>query len=139
MSTEANKELIRRHFAEIWNQRQIHIAAELVSPNYHSHFPVPGQPPGLAGFTYAVQALHASFPDLVITIEDLIAEDDKVVTRLTARGTHQGPFHGIAPTGRTVQWSGIRIFRIAEGKIAEHWANWDDLSLIQQLNDPGSG
>jgi steroid delta-isomerase-like uncharacterized protein len=77
--------------------------------------------------------LRTSFPDLTITIEDLIAEGDKVVTRLTARGTHQGTFRGIAPTGRVVSWTGIRIFRIAEGKIVEHWANWDDLSLLQQL------
>ena len=136
MSTTSNKELIRRHFDEIWNQRQLHLAAELVSPNYYSHFPVPGQPPGIAGFTYAVQSLHTSFPDLVITLDDLIAENDKVVARLTARGTHQGDFRGISPTGRTVQWTGIRIFRLAAGKIVEHWANWNDLSLLRQLSDP---
>ena len=62
-----------------------------------------------------------------------IAEGDKVVARLTARGTHQGLFRGIPPTGRVVTWTGIRIFRIAEGKIVEHWANWDDLSLLKQL------
>ena len=128
------KAIIHRHFAEIWNQRRLDVADELVAPTYESHFPLPGQPAGIAGFKYAVQALRASFPDLTITIEDLIAEDDKVVARLTARGTHQGAFRGIAPTGRGVAWSGIRIFRIAEGKIAEHWANWDDLSLLQQLS-----
>ena len=130
---EANKALIRRHFAEIWNQYQLHVADELVAPSYRSHFPLPGQPPGIAGFKFAVQALRASFPDLIITIHDLIAEDDKVAARLTARGTHQGSFRGIAPTGRSVEWSGIRIFRIAGGKIVEHWANWDDLGLLQQL------
>jgi len=133
MTPEANKALIRRHFAEIWNQRRLDIADELVDEAYLSHFPVPGQPPGIAGFTYAVQMLHQSFPDLVITVEDLIAEGDKVAARLTARGTHRGAFRGIAPTGRAVTWAGIRIFRIANGKIAEHWANWDDLSLLQQL------
>ena len=90
-------------------------------------------PPGIAGFKYAVQALQTAFPDLTMTVHDLIAEGDKVVARLTARGTHQGSFRGIAPTGRVVEWTGIRIFRIAEGKIAEHWANWDDLSLVQLL------
>ena len=133
MTPEANKALIRRHFAEIWNQRRLDIADELVDEAYLSHFPVPGQPPGIAGFTYAVQMLHQSFPDLVITVEDLIAEGDKVAARLTARGTHRGAFRGIAPTGRAVTWAGIRIFRIANGKIAEHWANWDDLSLLRQL------
>jgi steroid delta-isomerase-like uncharacterized protein len=132
-AAEANKVLIRRHFAEIWNQRQLDVADELVAPSYHSHFPLPGQPPGIAGFKYAVQSLHTSFPDLTITIDDLIAEDDKVVARLTARGIHQGAFRGILPTGQRVTWIGIRIFRIANGKIAEHWANWDDLGLLQQL------
>jgi steroid delta-isomerase-like uncharacterized protein len=135
MSTEANKALVRRHFAAIWNQHQLDVADEVVAPDYHSHFPVPGQPPGIAGFKYAVQSLHAGFPDLMIIVDDLIAEGDKVVARLTARGTHQGAFRGIPPTGRVVTWTGIRIFRIAEGKIVEHWANWDDLSLLQQLGD----
>jgi steroid delta-isomerase-like uncharacterized protein len=133
MTPEANKALIRRHFAEIWNQRRLDTADELVDPAYLSYFPVPGQPSGIAGFKYAVQMLHQGFPDLVITVEDLIAEGDKVAARLTARGTHQGAFRGIPPTGREVIWTGIRVFRIANGKIAEHWANWDDLSLIQQL------
>jgi steroid delta-isomerase-like uncharacterized protein len=133
VSVETNKALIRRHFAEIWNQHHLEVADELVAPDYRSHFPIPGQPPGIAGFSYAVQALHTSFPDLLITIEDLIAEDDKVVARLMARGTHRAPFRGIPPTGRVVTWTGIRIFRIAEDKIVEHWANWDDLSLIRQL------
>ena len=133
MTEEANKALIRRHFDEIWNRRQLDIAAELVAPSYYSHFPLPGQPSGIEGFTYAVRLMHASFPDLHIGVEDLIAEGDRVVARLTAQGTHGGTFRGIPPTGRTVRWSGIRIFRIADGRIAEHWANWDDLSLMQQL------
>jgi steroid delta-isomerase-like uncharacterized protein len=133
MSTEANKALVSRHFAAIWNQHQLDVADELVASDYHSHFPVPGQPPGIAGFKYAVQSLYTSFPDLMISVDDLIAEGDKVVARLTAQGTHQGVFRGIPPTGRVVTWTGIRIFRIAEGKIVEHWANWDDLSLLQQL------
>jgi steroid delta-isomerase-like uncharacterized protein len=133
MTLETNKALIRRHFDEIWNQYRLEVANQLVDAAYFSHFPVSGQPDGIADFRYAVEMLRTSFPDLTITIEDLIAEGDKVVTRLTARGTHQGTFRGIAPTGRVVSWTGIRIFRIAEGKIVEHWANWDDLSLLQQL------
>jgi steroid delta-isomerase-like uncharacterized protein len=133
MSTEANKAIIRRHFDEIWNQGRLEVADEIVAPAYHSHFPLPGQPPGIAGFKYAVRLLRTSFPDLHLTIDDLIAEGDIVVARLTARGTHQAPFRGIAPTGQPVRWTGIRMFRIAEGKIVEHWANWDDLGLLRQL------
>ena len=134
MSTDTNKALIRRHFDAIWNQGQLAVADEIVAPTYLSHFPLPGQPPGIAGFKYAVQLLRTSFPDLQIIVEDLIAEGDKVVARLTAYGTHRATFRGIAPTGRAVKWAGIRIFRIADGKIVEHWANWDDLGLIQQLS-----
>ena len=133
MSTDTNKTLIRRHFDAIWNQGQLAVADEIVSPAYVSHLPLPGQPSGIAGFKYAVQLLRASFPDLQLTIEDLIAEGDRVVARLTARGTHRAAFRGIPPTGREVVWTGIRIFRIADGKIVEHWANWDDLGLNQQL------
>jgi steroid delta-isomerase-like uncharacterized protein len=136
MSTDANKAIIRRHFEAIWNQGHLAVADEIVAPTYVSHFPLPGQPPGIAGFKYAVQLLRTSFPDLHLTIDDLIAEGDKVVARLTARGTHLATFRGIPATGQAVTWTGIRIFRIAEGKIVEHWANWDDLGLVQQL---GSG
>jgi steroid delta-isomerase-like uncharacterized protein len=132
MSTDT-KTIIRRHFDAIWNQGQLEVADELVAPTYVSHFPVPGQPPGIAGFKYAVQLLRTSFPDLHITVDDLIAEGDTVVARLTARGTHRAPFRGIAPTGRSVAWTGIRIFRLAQGQIVEHWANWDDWGLFQQL------
>jgi predicted ester cyclase len=70
---------------------------------------------------------------MVITVEDLIGEEDKVVARLTATGTHTGKLGPIEPTGRKATWSGIRIFRMEAGKIAEHWAIWDDVSLGRQL------
>jgi steroid delta-isomerase-like uncharacterized protein len=133
MSLEANKTLIRRHFEEIWNQYRLEVVEELVAPDYYTHYPIPGQPQGIDGFTYAVRTVRDAFPDMVITIEDMIAEGDKVVARLTAQGTHRGSLGGIEPTGREATWTGIRIFRIADGKIAEHWANWDDVSLGRQL------
>jgi hypothetical protein len=78
-------------------------------------------------------SLHAAFPDLHIDVEDMIAEGDKVVARVTASGTHQGEFMGIAPTGNRVEFSAIDIARIAEGKIVEHWSNSDQLGMMQQL------
>jgi steroid delta-isomerase-like uncharacterized protein len=133
MTIEDNKTLIRRHFEEIWNQYRLDVVEEIVSPDYDSHYPIPGQPEGIAGFIYAVRTIRDAFPDMVITIEDMIAEGDKVVTRLTARGTHLGSLGDIAPTGRQATWTGMRMFRIVDGKIAEHWANWDDVSLGRQL------
>jgi predicted ester cyclase len=82
--------------------------------------------------------LHSAFPDLQIEIEDLIAEGDKVVGRVTARGTHQGAFMGIAPTGKPVSFNAIDVVRIAGGKIVERWSQADNLALLQQLGG-GSG
>lgn len=76
---------------------------------------------------------RTAFPDLYGTIEDLIAEGDKVVTRITYRGTHQGEFMGIPPTGRPVTMTFTGINRIAGGKIAEGWVNFDALGMMQQL------
>ncbi len=133
MSVEENKAIVRRHFEEIWNQKQLEVADELVAIDYLSHFSLPGQPVGIEGFKYAARMLLAAFPDLHHTIEDMIAEDDKVVSRLTARGTHLAPFRGIPATGRVVTWTGIRILRIRDSEICENWANWDDLELMRQL------
>lgn len=78
-------------------------------------------------------SLLTAFPDLRIDIDDIIAEDDKVVLRLTFRGTHDGPFRGIEPTGRKISFTAIRIYRAADGKFTESWANQDALGLLRQL------
>ncbi len=82
----------------------------------------------------------AAFPDAKATVEELLADGDKVVARVSIRGTHQGAFRGIAPTGKPIALLGINIFRIANGKIVEHWAVRDDLSFLQQVGlFPGPG
>ncbi len=78
-------------------------------------------------------AVLAAFPDLHVTPEDVIAEGDSVVARLTSRGTHQGEFQGIPPTGKQITLTGIEVFRIADGTIAERWGEFDFLGLLQQL------
>jgi steroid delta-isomerase-like uncharacterized protein len=133
MGIEENKRVIERHFEEIWNEYRLEVVGELVSSDYFTHSPVPGQPQGIEGFSFAVRTVREGFPDMVITVEDLIGEEDKVVARLTATGTHTGKLGPIEPTGRKATWSGIRIFRMEAGKIAEHWAIWDDVSLGRQL------
>ncbi len=80
-----------------------------------------------------MRAVRSAFPDLRLTIEDQIAEGDKVITRVTFRGTHRGEFRGIAPTGKQVEYSGIAIDRIANGKIVEMWHLSDGLGLLQQI------
>lgn len=93
----------------------------------------PGLPTGLAGFKLFWRTVLSAFPDLRYTVDDAIAEGDKVVLRITARATHQGEFQGIPPTGRQVTWTEIHIGRLANGKLVEHWGNVDQLGLLQQI------
>lgn len=108
-------------------------ADELVAADFVEHNPTPGQVPGLAGFKQVVSMLRAAFPDLRITTDELVAEGDKVSVRLTARGTHQGPFQGIPPTGNRVAWEGISMLRVADGQVVERWFHADVLGLRRQL------
>jgi predicted ester cyclase len=88
---------------------------------------------GLDGFKKRVRSLRTSLSGYRATIEDLLADGDQVVARYNGRGTHNGPFLGVAPTGRPVTYSGIIIWRLADGKIAEEWTSWDALGVLQQL------
>jgi steroid delta-isomerase-like uncharacterized protein/deazaflavin-dependent oxidoreductase (nitroreductase family) len=131
MSTEDNKAHVRRFY-----QEGVHNPAlfdELLAPTYVLH--LPGSPP-IAGIEQAKQLMVAytsGFPDLQLTTEDMVAEGDKVAIRNTWRGTHQGAFQGLPPTGKYVTFTGTDIFRFAGGKIAEQWADLDALGLMQQL------
>jgi steroid delta-isomerase-like uncharacterized protein len=88
---------------------------------------------GVEGLKQFVSMIRSAIPDLRITLEEDIAEGDKVVSRWRAQGTHQGELMGIAPTGNQVMITGITIHRIEEGKIVEEWENWDALGLMQQI------
>lgn len=110
------------------------VVDELIATNYIDH----DKRPDLVArdpesFKQVVTMLLTAFPDLRVTIEDQIAEGDKVASRFTMRGTHKGEFMGIAPTGRQVTFTGIGIRRIAGGKLVEIWMNMDDLGMMQQL------
>ena len=132
--SEENKAIVRRQEEEIHTQGNLDAADEIYAPNYVGHDP--SNPEDIRGLEAAKQAAadyRKAFPDLQVTIEDLIAEGDKVATRVRFRGTHQGELEGMAPTGRRVESTGIIISRIEGGKIAEDWANFDDLGMMQQL------
>ncbi len=134
MSTEENKAIVQRLFEEVFNERRLDRADELVAPDYLDHAAVPGQGPGLEGAKQQRWAMYfAAIPDLHSTIDDLVAEGDKVVVRYTGEGTQQGELLGIPPTGKRFRFSGICIIRLAEGKIAENWEQDDLLGLMQQL------
>ena len=133
MSPEDNKTIIRTYVETIWNQQQIDRADELVAPDFLDHAALPGQAPGLAGAKQKWAMYQTGIPDLHVTIEDLVAEGDKVAARRSYEGTHQGELLGIPATGKRVQIGGISIFRLAGGKITEHWEQIDGLALMQQL------
>ena len=141
MTTEDNKALMRRIY-EVFNTGNLALADEVIAADAVDHQAMPGMAPGREGFKQLVTMFRAAFPDLECIIEDMLAEGDKVVTRLTMRGTHQGELMGIAPTGRPITVTGIDIVRFAQGQVVEHWGNQDDLGMLQQLGvvpAPGQG
>lgn len=124
MTPGANKALIREVFEKVIPAGDAAGLSDLVSPDWIDHDPLPGQPAGLAGAEYVVSTMHGAHPDLRFTIDDLIAEDDRVTIRWTLHGTNTGPMFGRPPTGQPVELAAIVIFRIADGKITERWAAW---------------
>ena len=132
MSIEENKNIVRR-YQEIYNSNHLDALDEVVSENLLTPRIMPGIPTGIAGAKAAHGIMLTGFPDYQTTIDDLFAEGDKVVARITMTGTHQGDFMGIPSTGKHVSFTGIYIARIANGKIVEHWGEEDGVSLLQQL------
>ncbi len=133
MSAEENKTLIREVIEEVWNQGDLEAVDRYFADDYVDHAPLPGRAPGPEGYRAAVSAIREAFPDLHLTLEHILSEGDQVAFHYTMRGTHQGPFMGIPPTGNSFSVTGMIIARIAEGKAVERWANLDTLSLMQQL------
>ncbi len=122
MSAQENKDLVRREQEELWNHTgNLDAAQELFAPDYAD------------AARQEAADFRRGFPDVVSTIEDLIAEGDKVVARWRSRATHQGEYMGISPTGKDVEFTGISIYRIEEGKIAESWNSEDQLGLLRQI------
>lgn len=139
MSTVDNKALVRRVFEEVWNQGKLETVNELFAAE-HVGYDQTGPFHGLEGVQQFFSIWLTAFPDAHFQIEDQIAEGDKVATRWTARGTHQGHLQGMKPTSRPVKVTGITILRIADGKIVESWGNSDTLGMMQQLGlTPASG
>jgi steroid delta-isomerase-like uncharacterized protein len=130
---ESNKALVRTFYEEI-DKGNLAAMDELVSEEYINHHPppFPGLAPGREGLKQAFKIFWEATPGHHV-IEDQVAEGDKVVTRLTVYGTHEGDLPGIPKTGNKMEMTAVAIHRIADGKIAEHWSDTDELGLLQQL------
>lgn len=132
MSVDENKAVVRRYYEKVLNGGNIQLLEDIAGPEYVEHDPIPGQGNGLEGLKQRVEMLRAAFQPC-FTVEDMIAEGDKVVVRWTNHGTHVSEFMGIPPTGRSFSIAGIDIHRLSGGKMAEHWHVVDLFSQMQQL------
>jgi steroid delta-isomerase-like uncharacterized protein len=132
--SEQNKALVRRVLEEVWDKGNYALVDELVARDYLGHSGAPGaETHGREGYKRFFATQRNAFPNIKYEIDDQIAEGDKVVTRWTARATHEGEFRGIPPTGKPGTVTGMTIFRIADGNILECWTNMDELGMMQQL------
>lgn len=132
-ASENGRTIARRLTEDLWDKGDLAVADEILAPDFVDHDPVPGQGAGLDGYREMVGVFRAAFPDLRVQNEDVIVEEDKVVLRWTARGTHKGPLMDIPPTGKEVTLKGIDILRVDGGRIAERWGEFDALGMLSQL------
>jgi steroid delta-isomerase-like uncharacterized protein len=131
--TEENKSIVRRVFDEAWNKRDFDVVDEIFSEYFTGHDPFFDEWDGPDGHKGIMNTVLAAFPDARFTLNDVIAEEDRVVTRWTTMGTHKGEFNGVPPTSKITAVTGNTIWRIRDGQIAEAWNNWDTLGLLKQL------
>lgn len=134
MSTEENRKKIRRIYEELWNERNLEVADDLIAPggtNYDTGFvPAPFGPEEMKA---TVRMVTEAFPDNRHEVQEVIAEGDTVVLRCTLTGTHEGAFMGIPPTGREITVSEVHIYRLHDGRAVEHRVGRDDLGAMRQL------
>jgi steroid delta-isomerase-like uncharacterized protein len=130
----ANKGIVRRLYEEVWNQRKLELINEIISPSHALQAPtVAGSAVGPEVYKRQFLGMLEGYPDLQWTVEDLIAEEDKVVACWTMSGTHKGEYMGVPATNKKVSVDGITIHHISGGKIMDSYSNWDALGMMQQL------
>lgn len=139
MRAHDNKTIVRRFYAEVIGAGDLSRAEAFIGPEYLDHN-AEGPSRGPSVVRAHVQALRRTFPDFHLQIDDIVAEGDKVVTRVSGHGTHKGEWMGIRPTGAVVRVKGINIDRIADGRIVEHWGEADTVGMLLQMGvDPFAG
>lgn len=141
MSIEENKGLVRRWLQEFWTEGEYAVADEICSEDYAVHDPhAPDAPPGREGIKDYARHFHQAFSGLRVTLDDLVAEGDKVAARWLAEGTHTGPLGPVPASGKHITMQGADTYRIVNGKLAEAWTLYDRLGMLQQLGvipEPG--
>lgn len=134
MSTVANKTLLLKYNKEVIENGDMEVLKQIASSDFINHSAPEGMSPGLDGIIYFfTQIIHTAFTDLTVEVLDMVAEDNKVVTRKEIKGTHTGTLLGIPPTGQKVTIKVIDIFTVRDGKLTEHWGENNFGSVIQSL------
>lgn len=133
-TTETTNSAIVRRFFEVGpSQGDLAAADALLHPEFSLHTPLPTPGPGIEEMNNVITTCRAAFHGLHVTVDDIVADGEKVTARFTARGVHNGEFMGLPPTGRAITMTGIEIFRVQDGKIAELWGEANLMGLMQQL------
>jgi steroid delta-isomerase-like uncharacterized protein len=136
---KANIAIVRKFFEVGPSKGDLAAADVLLHPEFSLHTPLPTPGPGIREMNNVITTCRAAFHGLNVTVDDIMAEEDKVTARFTARGIHKGDFMGLPPTGKSITMTGIEIFRVKDGKIAELWGEANLMGLMQQLGMlPGS-
>ena len=130
---ESNMGVVRRFFEAGPSSGDLAAADALLAPDFTLHVPLPAPGPGIGAMNNIITSCRAAFHGLHVTIDDLMADGDRVTCRFTARGVHNGEFMGLPPTGKEIRMTGIEIFRLRDGKIAELWGEANLMGLMQQL------
>ena len=133
MSTEANKVLLRRYIEDVWHQGNLAALDTYLAADYRRHVSPTAPPLTRDGQKQRLAGFRSAFPDIALTLEDVLAEGDRVVFRSTIRGTHKGAFQGIAPTATRVTVALLDMVRIQDGRIVEQWGGPDLFDLLRQL------
>jgi steroid delta-isomerase-like uncharacterized protein len=129
MTLEEHKMIVRRFFEEAWNRQNLDVVDEI----FASAVIFNGQSITREALKQALAGRRVAFPDIQVTVDDQVAEGEKVSTRRTWRATHKGPYRGVGATGKVVTWTQISVVRFSQGRIVEDWTVADELSILQQL------
>jgi steroid delta-isomerase-like uncharacterized protein len=132
MTTDVNKKVVQAHM-DAWNKLDPNAFDELFAPGYVHHDPTQPEVRDLRGLKQFAQAIWTAYPDFNGRVDRVIAEGDLVAKQYTINGTHKGEFAGLPPSGNKVSFTGVTIYRLENGKIAESWWNYDVMSVMQQI------
>ena len=131
--TKQDNLAVQQKFGSAVNTGELELLRDVIAPDVVDHDPAPDQGPGPEGYIRLFAALRASFPDLAVSVDELVMDDDKIAIAYTITGTQKGEFLGAAPTGRKIRARGVQIARFRNGKMVERWGSSDQLGILQQI------